>query len=153
MKILLFLAIAAAPAIAQRNPLLPDPRVTPGVANPAVTQANIQQTICRPNWTKTIRPPARYTDALKLRQMKALHLPGKPADYEEDHHIPLEIGGHPTDPRNIRPQPWPEAHKKDVVETALKREVCSGEISLVKAQQEIATDWTAVYLRLKGTRP
>jgi hypothetical protein len=30
------------------------------------------------------------------------HLPGGPADCELDQHVPLEIGGHSTDPRNLR---------------------------------------------------
>src|SRR3989442_11910403 len=43
------------------------------------------QTICVPGWTKTVRPPVTYTDSLKRKQMTERHLPGKPADYEEDH--------------------------------------------------------------------
>src|SRR5712691_4719698 len=57
----------------------------PGALNPQVTQANISQTICVPGWTKTVRPPVTYTDSLKRKQMTERHLPGKPADYEEDH--------------------------------------------------------------------
>jgi hypothetical protein len=45
--------------------LYPDPETTPGVINPEVTQANIQQTICVKGWTTTIRPPASYTNSLK----------------------------------------------------------------------------------------
>jgi len=37
--------------------LYPDPETTPGVINPEVTQANIQQTICVKGWTRTLRPP------------------------------------------------------------------------------------------------
>src|SRR2546425_9696947 len=36
--------------------LYPDPAITPGVPNPHVTQANIQQTICVRHRTATIRP-------------------------------------------------------------------------------------------------
>jgi hypothetical protein len=46
--------------------LYPDPAVTPGGVNPDITQGNIDQTICNPHWsTKTIRPPASYTNTLK----------------------------------------------------------------------------------------
>ena len=45
--------------------LYPDPETTPGVTNPEVTQANIQQTICVTGWAATIRPPHSYTDTLK----------------------------------------------------------------------------------------
>ena len=31
--------------------------LTPGVLNPAVTQATIRTTICTRGWTRTIRPP------------------------------------------------------------------------------------------------
>ena len=53
---------------------------------PAITQANIHQTICSPTWsTKTIRPPVTYTSRLKQRQLA--HATDKtPAHYEEDHY-------------------------------------------------------------------
>jgi len=129
---------------------LPAPAITPGATNPAVSQANIQQTVCTPGWTARIRPPASYTNRLKIEQMVALGLPGKPSDYEEDHLISLEVGGNPVDPRNLWPQPWPEARLKDAVETSLKRRVCAGTISLAAAQAILAGDWTLEYQRLTG---
>jgi hypothetical protein len=55
------------------------------------------------------------------------------ADYEEDHLVPLELGGSPRDPRNL----WPEPHSgtmnsftEDGVETKLKNAVCAGTITL-----------------------
>ena len=86
---------------------LPDPRRTPGAVNPAVTQANIDSTICVRGWTRTVRPPERYTESLKRQQMREYgytdhHL----SDFEEDHLILLELAGAPTDPRNL----WPEPH-------------------------------------------
>jgi hypothetical protein len=44
---------------------LPDPACTPGASNPQVTQANIGETICRPGYTRQIRPPRAITDAEK----------------------------------------------------------------------------------------
>jgi hypothetical protein len=41
----------------------PDTAPPPGVINPNVTQSNIAQTICRPGWTATVRPPEAYTYA------------------------------------------------------------------------------------------
>jgi hypothetical protein len=80
----------------------PDPNCTPGALNPDVTQENIAQTICVPGYTRTIRPPASYTSQLKVRQIVEYgYEDTNPADYEEDHFIPLELGGHPTDPRNL----------------------------------------------------
>ena len=60
--------VAAGAAIAQQA--LPDPARTPGAINPAVTQANIDSTICVRGWTKTVRPLERYTEALKRRQIR-----------------------------------------------------------------------------------
>jgi hypothetical protein len=127
---------------------LPDSNRTPGSANPMVTQANIQDTICKHGWTKIIRPPVSYTNKLKKKQMAELNLSGKPSDYEEDHLISLELGGNPTDPKNLWPQLWSGewgAHKKDVIETYLKRQVCKNNMPLADAQHWIATDWIATY--------
>lgn len=120
-----------------------------GVMNPAVTQENIATTVCRSGWTKTVRPAASFTNALKSRQLAALHLPGRARDYEEDHYLPLELGGCPDCEGNLWPEPWPDARLKDVVETHLHREVCAGRLPLLEAQKMITTDWYAVYLRLK----
>lgn len=141
----MFVILAAAAALS----VLPDPKVTPGALNPAVTQATIQQTICKSGWTKTIRPPASYTDKLKRQQLAALGLSIDPRTAEEDHLVSLEIGGSPTDPRNLWPEPWGGpwgAHRKDAYETFLKRAVCRGEITLRRAQAEIRADWIAGYL-------
>src|SRR5919109_135468 len=89
----------------QMRGALPDPSCTPGVANPDVVQGNIAVTICRVGWTATIRPPVDYTDPLKLRQMQAYGETGSPADYEEDHLIPLELGGDPRAEGNLWPEP------------------------------------------------
>lgn len=126
---------------------LPDPTATPGATNPKVTQANIKRTICVRGWTKTIRPPASYTNKLKRSQLAsgpyADHL-HPPSFYEEDHLISLELGGNPTDPRNLWPEPWNSAngaHVKDKCENATKRAVCTGKITLEQAQTGFATNW------------
>ena len=127
--------------------------LVPGATNPAVTQANIHQTVCVSGWTATIRPPASYTNRLKRQQMARFNLPGEPHLYEEDHLISLEIGGNPTDPANLWPEPWDGewgAHKKDRLENALKRRVCSGQMTLSDAQHAIASDWIAAYQRYVG---
>jgi len=125
--------------------------LTPGYANPAVTQANIQTTICVPGWTKGIRPPASYTTKLKLKQLRgngSYKSALGAAVFEEDHLISLEIGGHPTDSRNLWPETWSHpngAHEKDQLENKLKRMVCAGTLTLDAAQQAIANDWIAAY--------
>jgi hypothetical protein len=55
---------AQAPRVGPSN-LYPDPELTPGATNSNVTQANIQETICKSGWTDTIRPPTSFTNNLK----------------------------------------------------------------------------------------
>jgi hypothetical protein len=124
---------------------LPDAICTPGVADQRVTQDNIQTTICVRGYTKTVRPPAAYTNSLKQQQITEYgYSDANVADYEEDHLIPLELGGHPTDPKNLWPQPRTGVHpaaEKDRVENALHARACSGLVSLAAAQAAIARNW------------
>ena len=108
---------------------------TPGVLNPDVTEATIATTICVQGWTRTVRPPTEYTNALKLRQMRAYGEAGPPSVFQEDHLISLELGGHPTDPRNLWPEPYPRAAQVDQIENELNAQVCGGSLTLAQAQQ------------------
>jgi hypothetical protein len=121
---------------ASKGPYAADLTRTPGVVNPDVTQANILDTICKRGWTRTIRPPTDYTNALKLKQMREYGVRGSPAQYQEDHLISLELGGHPTDGRNLWPEPYPRAAEVDSIENELNAEVCSGDMSLEDAQRK-----------------
>jgi hypothetical protein len=113
-----------------------DPVLTPGVLNPDVTQATIGSTICVHGWTATIRPPVEITSELKLRQMRAYGEIGPPSAYQEDHLISLELGGDPTDPRNLWPEPYPRAADVDQIENELNAEVCTGRLTLAQAQRK-----------------
>ena len=110
----------------ERSGVLASPTLTPGVLNAAVTQATIGSTICKRGWTSP----------LKLRQMAAYGETGLPAAYQEDHLISLELGGHPTDPRNLWPEPYPRAGDVDRIENDLNAQVCSGALSLAAAQRK-----------------
>jgi hypothetical protein len=133
----------------------PDPSRTPGATNPAVTQATIGSTICLSGWTATVRPPSSYTTALKREQIAEYgYTDTNLADYEEDHLIPLELGGAPSDPRNLWPEPYsahladgtPDgARVKDQLENRLRALVCGGTLRLATAQQAIATDWVRAW--------
>ena len=109
--------------------------LTPGVLNPAVTQATIRTTICQRGWTRTVRPPVSYTNALKARQLEQYRLRGPPSAFQEDHLISLELGGNPTDPRNLWPEPYPRAAAVDRIENELNDRVCSGSLTLAEAQR------------------
>lgn len=121
---------------APKGPYAADLGRTPGVVNPDVTQQNIATTICKHGWTRTIRPPTDYTNALKLRQMREYGVRGSPSQYQEDHLISLELGGHPTDARNLWPEPYPRAAEMDSIENDLNAKVCSGAMSLDDAQRQ-----------------
>jgi len=69
-------------------------------------------------------------------------------DYEEDHLVPLEVGGSPKSQSNL----WPElltgqwgARAKDKLENTMHLLVCSHQITLAAAQQVFMTDWIAGY--------
>jgi hypothetical protein len=109
--------------------------LTPGVLNPAVTQTTIGDTICRAGWTRTVRPPVSYTNELKQRQLAEYRLRGPPAAFQEDHLISLELGGDPTDPRNLWPEPYPRASAVDRIENELNHRVCAGSLTLDDAQR------------------
>ena len=126
-------ALAFAAASFARN--LPDPKLTPGVTNPQVTQNNINANICKKGWTKTVRPPVQFTDSLKVKQIAEYHYADtNPANYEEDHLIALELGGAPQNEKNLWPQPrsgqW-TAKMKDDLENVLNKRVCSWGVGLV----------------------
>ena len=64
------------------------------------------------------------------------------ARLREDHLIALELGGAPSDQRNVWPEPAHSPNPKDKVENVLCQRVCAGSLTLAEAQQRIATDWT-----------
>ena len=140
------LAHAAAASCSTAYLPLPDASCTPGATNPDVSQDTIDQTICVSGWTSTVRPPTSYTNPLKVQQIAEYgYSDTSTADYEEDHLIPLELGGAPRDPNNLWPEPRygdQTAASKDSVENALKKAVCAGQVALIDAQNAIATDWT-----------
>jgi hypothetical protein len=83
-----------------------------------------------------VRPPSAYTNALKLVQIAEYgYVNRKPSDYEEDHLVPLELGGAARDPANLWPEPRQlvladgtnvDSNAKDGLENYLHTRVCSG---------------------------
>lgn len=132
---------------------LPDPKCTPGAINPAVTQDNIKDTICKSGWTKTVRPPVSKTNNIKQQLDKAYGLPTN-TQGELDHLSSLELGGAPDDPRNLWVEPGKIPNPKDAVENKLNQAVCSGLVPLKVAQQAIASNWVTAFdasgLRISG---
>jgi hypothetical protein len=157
MRYLIALVVAVSmPALAAGAPDLPNSARTPGVSDPAVTQANIAENICVPGYTKTLRPNTRVTNAIKKKQLAAWgYTDRKMADYEEDHLISLQLGGSADDEGNL----WPEhysgkwgARVKDTLEGELNRRICSDasdpdHITLKEGQDAISKDWKAAYAK------
>lgn len=119
-----------------------DVRCTPGAINPDVTQDTIRTTICAPGWTDTVQPPASYTSALKLQQMRDFGEIGSPLNYKEDHLLPLSLGGAPRDSSNLFPQPAAKTTEKEELEEQLHQAVCSGRMTLTATQAKMRHDWT-----------
>ena len=157
--VILAAAFCGTAAGAHAQDSLPNPSRTPGATNPAVTQENIGETICVRGWTRTVRPLEEFTYQMKRRQLREWRYENRRLrDYEEDHLVPLALGGAPNDARNLWPEPrisadgW-GADRKDELEATLSRLVCSGQLRLAAAQAAIATDWTAAYRRYVSPAP
>lgn len=146
---------APPPSVARSTLGLPNGDLTPGAINPAANQDNLEATVCKPGWAKSVRPPSAYTSALKVVQILEYgYADRNPRHYQEDHLVPLELGGAPRDHRNL----WPEPNtvtladgsvigiaEKDALEDSLNSQVCAGTMLLADAQRSIARDWIAAW--------
>ncbi len=150
---------ACGAATYSENSGLPNVKLTPGAINPAVTQANIRSTICVVGWTATVRPPVNYTNQLKYNQLHSgYNLAGdlNMKDYEEDHIVPLEVGGNPSSPLNLFPEPHNikySSYVKDQLENQIHLLVCSGKLSLKAGQEIFLTNWEKGYRKYIGALP
>jgi hypothetical protein len=142
--------------------------VTYCATNPVVTDANVQQTICNPNWTRGLRPPATLTEEWKREILAAYHLPGSLRDYEGDHRMPeADLGGDPgaylqggqwvvttqvvtlpsgaVVPANFADESPASPNPKDHDETALHDQVCAGHLTLTAARTQLRDRWLQAY--------
>ncbi len=128
------------------SPTVPDSIKTPG----AVLSTN-KAVICVSGYTKKVRNVPQSLKKEVYRVYGITH--PKPREYEVDHLISLELGGS-NSIRNL----WPEsyitsplnAHIKDRLENKLHQLICSGQITVEKAQHDIAKDWVAAYQKYIG---
>jgi hypothetical protein len=121
-----------------------------GVLNPDVQDSSLNQTICTPGYTRTVRPSSSYTNGIKKRLLreKGMDFDVDKSSYELDHIIPLALGGHPRNLHNLTLQPWEGgdgAKRKDRLEVKLQCLVCSGAVALTDAREAIYADWKAAY--------
>ena len=143
---------------------LPDRTCTPGAVDPAVTQDNLSETLCRKGgYTASVRPPEQVTEAFKKLARSAYSSPGPSSGYELDHLVPLGLGG-ASDARNLWPEPnvgdprqfdqhsTGGSNAKDGVESGLNGAVCAGDVTLADAQAAIADNWSTAEQTL-GVQP
>jgi hypothetical protein len=119
---------------------LPDPRCTPGAVDPAVTQGNLRSTICRPGYTKTVRPPESQTERFKFEVAYPAYGDPHSKKTELDHLVSLELGG-ANDAANLWPETPPPPHPQGTVGNPLHAAVCDGTVTLKAAQNAIASNW------------
>jgi len=139
---------------------LPDPAITPGAVDPEVTADNIQESICKQkpiSWSQAHLPPSSWMEDMEKQQIEQYHYSDTSLKhYHEDHLIPLSLGGHPTNAKNIWPQPliakW-SARRKDYLEEVINRKVCKGEMSLAEAQNIFRTNWIEGYKKFIDNMP
>lgn len=121
---------------------LPPPDL-PGATDSSIAQDNIGATICRPGYSRSVRPPYAVTAPLKRRMMDAQH-PGEPISaYERDHLIPISLGGAPLDARDLWLEPrqgLANAGDRNVLAYVLWRLVCTGQVPLKVARDDICHD-------------
>jgi Protein of unknown function (DUF3761) len=147
---LLALTPAGALPSGQEGPR-PDPQRTPGATDPAITQDNIDATICRSAYTRSVRHVTLTTKRQVFTEYGISY--AKHRDYEVDHLIPLELGGS-NDFRNLWPEPYQAAtgaRAKDEVENALHALVCDHRSALIVVQLLIANDWSTALQTITAT--
>jgi hypothetical protein len=100
--------------------------LTPGATNPAVSQATIGTTICRPGYSKTVR---NVSTLVKHVVYAEYGIPrSSQRNYVIDHLIPLEVGGG-NDPKNLWPEAKADANVKDKLEAQMHTAVCNESVT------------------------
>jgi hypothetical protein len=120
---------------------IPDQRLTPGA-----TRKVSMGEICSMPHEEVIRAvptPVRQEVLQEYGIVKA-----SASDFEIDYLIAPGLGG-ADDIHNLWPEPYTttmwDAHVKDGLEEPLHELVCSGQLDLTTAQNDIASNWIAAY--------
>jgi hypothetical protein len=139
------LLAAAAPAGTAEDPILPDPRLTPGAV--ATTDPAL---VCTPGYAKSVR---HTPGKLKAKVYRDYGLDRRDGHYEIDHLISLELGGADVEanlwPESYDTEPW-NAQVKNRLENFLHREICAGRLPIEQAQRQIAENWIEAYRKYLG---
>jgi hypothetical protein len=119
----------------------PDPKLTPG---DILTQD--AEVVCKAGYARSMRH-VPMKDKLLVR--KWYHEPR--GRVEIDHRISLCLGGS-NSVRNLWPQSYPAAARKDWAEYYLYKQVCAGRMTLPEAQELILNHWEEIYLKNKTAK-
>jgi hypothetical protein len=113
---------------------LPDTSCTPGSIFPDVTTAQV----CVAGYSASVRSVSQAErDAVFMEYGVVTH---SATTFELDHLIALELGGS-NDISNLWPEPAPGFHDKDRQENRVHAQVCSGAMTLQRAQEQMASNW------------
>ena len=122
---------------------LPDRSCTPGAVFSRVGRSQV----CVPGRARRVRNvPQSLKNSIYAEYGVLSHSRGQ---FEVDHLVPLELGGS-NSAKNLWPEaaaPRPGFHEKDRLENVLHDRVCSGEMSLTRAQHLFERNWVAAYRR------
>ena len=154
MKKLIFLFLlmgginlaAAEQSVTGSPPILPDPKLTPGVF---IADATVDK-ICVKGYSSGVR---HVTSEQKDDAFKEYNITRDGVDFEVDHLISLELGGS-NDTRNLWPQTYHgqwNAHTKDALENRLHELICMGKLDLRTAQYDISHNWIQAYCKYMPT--
>jgi hypothetical protein len=142
MAAILLLASWGPGAAFADDPILPDPKLTPG----AVLTTDTGR-VCEKGYSRTVR---HTSGKLKARIYREYGIDKHAGHYEIDHLIPLSLGGADTAenlwPQSYDTEPW-NAGVKDRLELKLYELVCLDGFDIREAQQAIAEDWIKAYRR------
>ena len=116
-----------------------DPTLTPGALNPDVTAGDDRLHDLRGGLDEDGAPAVElHARTRAAAAASSTAQSGPTSNFQEDHFISLELGGAPTDPRNLWPEPQPRASEVDRIENQLNDLVCSGKITLAEGQKREA---------------
>jgi hypothetical protein len=115
----------------------PDPAVTPGTVDAAVSPADVKRESC--DGSPVHDRPAGEADANDA--FRAYGVPERGEQpYTLDHLVPAALGG-TNAPANLWPEADAQAKQKDKAEARALAAVCGGKATLAEAQQQLETDW------------
>jgi hypothetical protein len=140
---------AAVSLVRKADPILPDPKLTPGEVLPDATLEKVKQS----GYSATTRD---VDEAKKKAVFARYGIPWKRHDeFEVDHLIPASWGGS-SNLANLWPQTFSgewNAHVKDALEVHGLKMIRDGTWPLKGSQESIARDWIALYRKTFGDKP